>query len=31
LIERKELQELCKRLRDMDEKVRYYCARMLQS
>jgi hypothetical protein len=31
LMERKELQELCRRLRNMDEKVRFYCARMLQS
>jgi hypothetical protein len=31
LMERKELQELSKRLRDMDEKIRYYCARLLQS
>jgi hypothetical protein len=31
LMERKELQDLCKRLRYMDERVRYYCANILQS
>lgn len=31
LIERRELQELCRRLRDMDERVRHYCASILQS
>jgi hypothetical protein len=31
LMERKELQELCRRLKELDELVRSYCAKALQS
>lgn len=31
VVERRELQELCKRLKELDELVREYCAKILQS